>query len=125
MAVSLCAGCKRIAEVAHIEDGTERPFCASCSAVQPLTPEEQAVVLLTASGSPFGPSFADGDKVEARAGAVLYEGVGTVAGMSMSLEHGATAIYPTFKVVFAEKAYEGVPDEAWSPECALTKVEAS
>lgn len=119
----LCFGCKSFKDIAHTESGTERPFCQECALTQPLTSDEWAFVLLTAPWSPFSAPFKPGDKVEARTGAQVYDGVGEVTDMSMSLDHGGTPVYPTFKVVISEKAHDLAPDEAWYTEICLTKVE--
>lgn len=125
MTNSLCFGCKTFREVAYVQPGTDREYCARCQLEQPLTLEDVAMLLLTTPGSPLGPPFAVGDVVEARVAEVLYDGIGTIAEMSMTLERGAgTPVYPTFRVVFTEKATtHDVPDEAWYPENCLTKVE--
>jgi len=81
------------------------------------------MLLLLAPWSPIGPPFRPGDVVEARTGAVVLDGVGTVRRMSTSLEDGATPIYPTFLVVITEKAHDQAPDEAWYTEVCLTRVD--
>jgi len=117
VAVDLCWSCRGYREVAWTEESTARAFCAECIAALPPTSEEiaWAFVLLTI---PFRP----GDKVEARTAAELYDGIGTVREISMSLEHGGTPVYPTFRVVIDEKAYPSCPDEMWYTECCLTRV---
>jgi hypothetical protein len=119
----LCAGCKLFKEIVYTEGGTERPFCEGCSVVQPLTSDEWALMLLVAPDSPWGPPFLPGDKVEARTAGTIYDGIGEVAQMSMSLEHGGTPVYPTFRVILSEKAHDQAPDEAWYTEICLQKVE--
>lgn len=127
----LCYGCKTFQEIAYTQGGTDRPFCEECSMIQPLTSDEWALMLLVAPDSPWGPPFHPGDKVEVRQAIASEgrnpefrtEGVGEVAQMSMSLEHGGTPIYPTFRVVLSEKAHDQAPDEAWFPEVCLSKVE--
>lgn len=126
----LCFGCKSFKEIVYTEGGTDHPFCQECAAIQPLTSDEWAFVLLTAPWSPFSAPFKPGDKVEARQVIesdgvnvkFLFEGVGEVTDVSTSMEHGATAVYPTFKVIINEKAHDEAPDEAWYPELCLTKV---
>lgn len=118
----LCWGCKAFKDIVYTEGGTDHPFCAGCSELQPPTSEEVAVLMLTAPNSPWGPPFRPGDQVEARTGAVIFDGVGTVAEMSMSLEHGATPIYPTWRVVLDSKAHDQAPDEAWYTEVCLKRV---
>jgi hypothetical protein len=124
MTNSLCYGCKTFKEVAYIQPGTDHGFCVSCRWDQPITLEDVALFLLTTPGSPIGPPFAVGDVVEARVAGILYDGIGTIAEMSMTLERGAgTPVYPTFRVVFTEKAdTHDVPDECFYPENCLTPV---
>ena len=118
----LCHGCKRFAEVAWTEGGTGRPFCRGCVDSMPPTRDQLDALLLLAPWSPIGPPFRPGDVVECRTGAILFDGVGTVREMSTSLEHGATPIYPTFRVALTEKAYDDAPDEAWYTEVCLRPV---
>lgn len=119
----LCYGCKTFREIVYTQGGTENPFCEQCSVIQPLTSDEWALLLLVAPGSPFGPPFKPGDRVEARTAGQIYDGVGEVTNVSMSLEHGATPVYPTFRVVIDDKAHDQAPDEAWYTEVCLTRVE--
>lgn len=121
---SLCAGCKTFQEVAYIQPGTGHEFCRRCRWDQPLTLEDLALFALTSPESPLGPPFRVGDVVEARVAGLLYDGIGVVEEMSMDLEHGATPIYPTFKVRFTEKATDHeVPDSYYFPENCLRKVQ--
>ena len=115
----LCFGCKAFKEIVYTEGGTARPFCAACTEMQPPTSDEIAVLLLTAPWSPYGPPFRNGDVVQARAGAFVYDGTGVITDISMSLENGATPIYPTWLVVFTSKASDDVPDQYWYPEVCL------
>lgn len=113
----LCWGCKNFREIEYTEDGTDRPFCAACTRSLPPTSEDLALLFLAAT-IPFKP----GDRVEARTAAVIYDGVGQVVEVSVSLEHGATLVYPTFRVILDERAHDLAPDEAWYTEVCLTKV---
>jgi hypothetical protein len=122
MTNALCCGCKNFREVAYTHPITEQQFCESCERMQPLTVEDWTMFLLTSPQSVLGPQFHPGDVVEARTAAVIYDGVGTIAEMSMNLRHGGTPIYPTFRVVLDEKAHDQAPDEAWYTEVCLTKV---
>lgn len=115
----LCFGCKTFREIAYTEDETARPFCGECSAALPPAPEDIALLFLMAS-TPFKP----GDRVEARTAAQIFDGVGVVTDVSMSLEHGATPVYPAFKVVLESKAHDLAPDEAYYTEICLTRVGA-
>lgn len=117
----LCTGCKQFREIDYTSiEG--QPWCANCSMTPPLTSDEWALMLLVAPDSPYGPRFRPGDHVEARTAGVIYDGVGEVTHMSMSLEHGGTPVYPTFRVVLSEKAHDQAPDEAWYTEVCLQKV---
>lgn len=118
----LCHGCKQIREIDYTNPAGQT-FCIDCQMLQPLTSDEWARILLVAPWSKFGPPFRLGDKVEARTGAQIYDGVGEVTNVSMSLEHGGTPVYPTFRVVINKKAHDLAPDEAWYTEVCLTKVE--
>ena len=122
---NLCYGCKTFQEVAYIQPETGLEFCRTCRWDQPLTLDDLALYLLTTPGSTIGPPFSVGDVVEARIAGVVYDGIGTIAEMSMTIERGGgTPVYPTFRVVFTEKAdTHDVPDEAWYPENCLTWVE--
>ena len=120
---NLCYGCKTFQEVAYVQPGTGNSFCSKCRWDQPVTIEDLALFLLVDPDSPIGPPFRDGDVVEARVAGMLYDGIGVVEGMSTSLEHGATMLYPTFRVRFTEKATDHeVPDFYYYPENCLTKV---
>lgn len=119
----LCYGCKQFKEITYTQGGTGHPFCEECTVVQPLTSDEWALMLLVAPDSPYGPPFRPGDKVEVRTAGVVYDGVGEVTQMSMSLEHGGTPVYPSFHVVLSEKAHDQAPDEAWYTEVCMSKVE--
>lgn len=122
----LCYGCKTFQEVAYLQPGTGHEFCGRCRWEQPFTMEDLMLFALTEPDSPYGPPFRPGDVVEARVAGLLYDGVGVVEDMSMDLEHGATPLYPTFKVRFTEKATDhDVPDSYYYPENCLTKVAAT
>lgn len=126
----LCFGCKQFKEIVYTQGGTNHPFCEPCSIIQPLTSDEWALMLLVAPDSPYGPPFKPGDKVEARQviasnGTEIefkVEGVGEVTNVYMDLEHGGTPVYPTFRVVISDKAYDEAPDEGLFTEVCLTKV---
>lgn len=118
----LCYGCKRFVEIAWTESGTDRPFCGACVDAMPPTIDQVNMILLLAPWSPIGPRFKAGDRVEARTGAMVFDGVGTVEEMSISLEHGGTPIYPTFRVTITQKAYPEAPNEGWYTEVCLTRL---
>lgn len=126
----LCFGCKSFQDITYVQGGTDNPFCSTCAAMQPPTSDEIAMVLLTAPWSPFSVPFKPGDKVETRQVMASdgtnvefrMEGVGEVTDVYVDLEHGATLVYPTFRVVINEKAHEDAPDEGIYTEMCLTKV---
>lgn len=118
----LCYGCKQFVEIVWTESRTEHPFCQRCVDDMPPTQDQINLLLLLAPWSPIGPPFKAGDKVECRTGAIILDGVGIVQEMSISLEHGGTPIYPTFRVTITDKAYPEAPDEAWYTEVCLTPV---
>lgn len=121
VASDLCVGCKRFREIDYVSPEGQ-PWCKDCSLTPPLTSNEWAMMLLMAPDSPFGPPFKPGDKVEARTAGVVFDGVGEVTHVHFDLEHGGTPVYPTFRVVFSEKAHDKAPDEAYYTEVCLTKV---
>ena len=118
----LCGICKTFQEIVYVEDGTNRTFCESCAANEPLTSDEWSFLLLVAPWSPFGPPFKSGDVVECRTAGQLYDGVGTVQEIDMDLAHGGTPVYPMWRVTIETKAYPEAPDEAWYTENCLTRV---
>lgn len=121
VARDLCWGCKSYQEIVYVQGGTEHPFCAECALAQPPTGDELALILLTAPWSPYSAPFRPGDRVEARTAGEIFDGVGEVAEVSMSLEHGGTPVYPTFLVKISDKAHDQAPDEAWYTEVCLRK----
>lgn len=118
----LCGVCKTFSEIVYTEEGTDRNYCEPCLAKEPLTKDEWQFLLLIAPWSPFGPPYKVGDVVECRAAGEVYDGVGTVTEMDMSLAHGGTPVYPTWRVELTTKAHDGVPDEGWYTENCLTRV---
>lgn len=119
----LCFGCKKFTEIVWTEGGTDRPYCQTCVDEMPPTVDEVNMVLLLAPWSPIGPPFKPGDVVECRTAAIIFDGVGVVQEMSISLRDGGTPIYPSFRVALTEKAHDKAPDEAWYTEVCLKRVE--
>lgn len=122
MTAEICYGCKLPQEHVYVHPDTGQGFCMTCARGMPVNPMEWALLLLTTPGSVVGPPFLPGDVVECRRAATVYEGVGVVQEMSMSLQHGGTPLYPMFRVTLTEKAADEVPDEAWYAEVSLRKV---
>lgn len=114
-----CWGCKARKEITYVEEETGREFCYECMLALPPTNDELRRIFLMLTIP-----FKVGDRVEARTGATLYDGVGVVTEISTSLEHGGTVVYPTFLVKMEQKAYSEVPDEMWMTEVCLQKVDA-
>lgn len=111
----LCAGCRTFVEMPAAPAGPVH--CVACAATLPPTAEQWmlAYLMLTIP-------FEVGDRVEARTAGELFDGVGTVTEVSMSLEHGGTPVYPTFRVVIDSPAYDQAPAEQFYTEMCLTKV---
>lgn len=115
----LCFGCKKFLEIDYIQPDTERPFCAPCSLLQPLTSDEVAFILLVAPDSPFGPLFVPGDEVEVCGEDESVKGTGKVIEISMNPNLGnGSPIYPTYQVAIDESS-----DQDWFAESALKKLE--
>lgn len=112
-----CSGCKAHKEITYTEQGTGRDFCYDCMLTLPPSNDELRMIFLMLTIP-----FKVGDRVEARTGATLLDGVGVVKEISTSLEHGGTVVYPTFLVKIDEPAYEGVPEEMYYTEVCLQKV---
>lgn len=119
MATGLCWSCKGLKEIAFTEDATRRSFCEECIALTPPSSDEMAVLYLLSTIP-----FRIGDRVEMRTAGQVYDGVGVITDFSMSLEQGATPVYPTFFVVLEEKAHDEAPDGAWCTECCLTLLQS-
>lgn len=115
----LCASCKNFREIAYIEKDTNRCFCSDCAQALPPTAEELALLFIAATTP-----FKVGDVVECRTAGEIYDGIGVVEEISTDLEHGATAVYPTFLVRLTEKAYPNLRDAMWYCEICLTHVKA-
>ena len=113
----LCYGCKAFVDIAYWEQDTNRAFCQKCALELPPTSEELALLFIALTTP-----FKVGDRVEARTAGEIFDGVGTVTDMFTDLEHGGTLVYPTWRVVIDEPAYEGAPEEALYTEICLKKV---
>lgn len=111
-----CAGCLKTKRVAYFESRRGLSFCRVCTQRLDLPSEFDWRLFLLATVP-----FEVGDRVEARTAAEIFDGVGTVEEVSMSLEHGGTPVYPTFRVVIDEPAYDQAPAEAWYTEVCLSK----
>jgi hypothetical protein len=118
--MALCYGCKLPEPIVYTNEDTEQPYCYKCLlTLLPLSAELRNLALLTAT-IPFKP----GDRVEARLAGEVLDGVGQVTEVSTSLEHGATPVFPTFKVVIDDPAHEHAPGSAWYTENCLVLVTA-
>ncbi|QDH91721.1 hypothetical protein SEA_PHRAPPUCCINO_45 [Mycobacterium phage Phrappuccino] len=118
MTVRLCFSCKELREIVYV-DPVYRGHCSAC--VTGPTSQVGSVVRAMQFLSATVP-FQVGDRVEARTGGELYDGVGTVTEVSFDLEHGGTPVYPTFHVVIDEPADEHAPADGWYTEVCLAKL---
>lgn len=112
-----CWGCKARREITYTEQETGRDFCHDCMMALPPSNDELRMIFLMMTIP-----FKVGDRVEARTGATLFDGVGVVSEVSTSLEHGGTVVYPTFLVEIDDKAYPEAPDNCWYTEVCLSKL---
>lgn len=120
----LCESCKELKAVGHT-DVYGREFCVDCAPMVTVSGPPIEILSLLATIP-----FHVGDKVEARTGGTLYDGVGHIEEVNIgfdedgnvSLEKFGTPVYPSFRVVFDEKAYDEVPDEVWYMEQQLKLV---
>jgi len=117
MAAGTCWGCRTHKEIYYTEDETGRQFCQPCFAAMPPSSDDMRMMFLLLTIP-----FKVGDRVEARTAGTLFDGVGVVEDVSISLEHGGTPVYPTFHVKLDDKAYDDAPDDAWYTEVCLQKV---
>lgn len=114
--MSTCYICKKPESL--FTDKVGRGYCEDCLTTLPAPGNAEMIAALTAT-IPFAP----GDRVEARTGAILFDGVGTVTDISFDIQHGGTPVYPAFRVVIDQKAYEDAPDDCYYTECCLTRVD--
>ena len=115
--MGLCYNCRELKEIVYVEDVTERGYCLDCAV--DLSAESRVVMAFLELTVPFKV----GDRVEAFVGGQVFDGVGRVEEVSMSMKNGGTPVHPMFRVKFDEKANDEVPDEAFYTECCLKKVE--
>lgn len=114
--MGLCEFCRELKPVAAT-DSVGREYCQDCVS-QAESPRGESVMDFLANTIPFKV----GDRVEARTAGVVYDGIGVIEEVSTELEKFGTPVYPSFKVVFEEKAYPEVPDFIWFMEQQLKKV---
>lgn len=113
----LCEFCRELKPVSWTDE-VGRDYCAEC--LTELTSLTTPTLLdYLAATVPF----AVGDRVEARTAGALFDGIGVIDNISMSLEHFGTPVYPAFHVKIIEKAYDEAPDELWYTESCLQRVE--
>jgi hypothetical protein len=114
--LGVCESCKELKEIVYA-DSVGREYCDSCFSTMPVpTPTRIMDYLLRTI------PFRVGDRVEARTAAVIFDGIGTIAEISIEPEKFGTPVYPSFRVVIEEKAYPEAPDERWYMEAQLKKV---
>lgn len=117
--VEVCESCVELKPVALI-DHVGRNYCADCVKLAEETVRESPVLQFMLTTVPFRV----GDRVECRTAEVLYDGIGTIDEVSMSVEKFGTPFHPSFHVVIEEKAYPEAPDDVWYMERQLKKVDA-
>lgn len=113
----MCYLCKSPKEDVYT-DVNDLHYCQQCMGSFPTPSVVRAMNFLMATVP-----YADGDRVECRTGGEIFDGIGTVDGISFDLKDGGTPVYPAFHVVLDEKAYEDAPDECWYTEVCLRPVE--
>jgi hypothetical protein len=114
--IGLCESCREIKDITYT-DPIGREYCAGCFATMPVATPERMVAYLMATIP-----FKVGDRVEARTAGVLYDGIGVIDEVSIDIEKFGTPVHPSFHVVFAEKAYDSLPDSVWYMERQLVAV---
>lgn len=113
----ICESCKELKPVAE-QDRFGRFYCESCMEKDDASP--RPVMEFLAATIPF----AVGDRVEARTGGMLFDGIGVVDDIATDIAHFGTPVYPSFHVKIEEKAYPEAPDSLWYTEVCLKKVDA-
>lgn len=113
----MCYLCKSLKETVHT-DSNDLHYCQECMGSFPTPSVVRAMNFLMLTIP-----YAAGDRVECRTGGEIFDGIGTVDGVSFDLKDGGTPVYPAFHVVLDEKAYPDAPDECWYTEVCLKPVE--
>lgn len=120
MSVSVCHGCKQLAELVYTDE-LDRQYCATCTGGLSITSEELGLQYLLASVP-----YKEGDRVQCRTAGKIYDGIGTVQKVSFDVEDGGgTPIFPAFLVKIDEPADENSPTEGYYHEICLTRVSES
>lgn len=113
--VELCAICRSMASIVFTDD-YGRDYCGQCLNEMPPT------IWIALQYLMLTIPFKVGDKVRAKTAGVIYDGIGTIDEISIDPETFGTPVYPSFHVVFDDKAYPEVPDSVWYCERQLERV---
>ena len=102
MATLLCFSCHELHEIAYV-DPIDRGYCFACTRDLPIGSVTRAMQFLSLTIP-----FTVGDRVAAFTAGELYDGIGTVTGVSF--DHRVTPMYPTFGVHIDDPADDEVPE---------------
>ena len=109
----LCFGCHSLRDIAYV-DPIDRGYCIPCAVALPIGSVTRAMGFLSLT-VPFKP----GDRVGAYTAGELYDGIGTVVGVSFDCR--VTPIEPTFRVRIDEPADPEVAAEGNYTERCLVR----
>lgn len=116
--MQLCHGCKNIKAIAFTDQFSQLNYCADCHRSLPLSNTEMARLFLLSTIP-----YSIGDVVECRTAGVIYDGIGRIDDISMTLERGCgTPVYPSFHVTMDKKAKRNSPKAGYYHEACLTLV---
>lgn len=110
----LCGSCQELKPIVQT-DRFGRGYCQAC---MDEDDQPRPVMEFLERTVPFSV----GDRVEARTGAMLFDGVGVVDEISTDLAHFGTPVFPSFHVLIDQPAYPDAPASLWYTEVCLKKV---
>lgn len=113
----LCETCQELKPV-YWTDAVEREYCEECVTAMQTAAQMSPTQIFMLATIPFKV----GDRVKCHTGGTLYTGIGVIDEVSTDIKDFGTPFYPSFHVVFEEKAYPTVPDAIWYMEQQLQKV---
>ncbi len=102
MATMVCYSCRELREIAYV-DPIEHGYCIPCARELPIGSVTRAMQFLSLTIP-----FTVGDRVAAFTARGLYDGIGTVTGVSF--DHRVTPMYPTFDVRIDDPVDDEVPE---------------